>query len=233
MTAQNLSRFILFILLVAGGILAIIYRDLLSSESLENFVLKTGLWGPVVYTLLWFVVPVFLIPGGILSLLGGALFGVFWGTFYTVLGATVGATIAFLISRYLAGEWVEKKVKGSLANVRKGVEAEGWRFVAFTRLVPIFPFILLNYAFGLTRLSLKQYVLPTFLGMIPCTIGYSYVGYAGREFLQGGDQGALNLSIGISIFVGVTLIPLMVRRYRVLKKRKKNKENKEHLAASL
>jgi len=93
---------------------------------------------------LYVAVTVLLLPGSILGLAGGALFGPAWGTVYTLVGATIGATLAFLVARYVASDWVAAKAGGRVKQVIDGVEAEGWRFVAFTRLVPLFPFNLLN-----------------------------------------------------------------------------------------
>ena len=94
-------------------------------------------------------------------LAGGALFGPFWGSLWNLLGATLGATLAFLVARYVGGDWVERKAGGLLKRLIDGVDAEGWRFVAFVRLVPLFPFNLSNYVLGLTRIPLHQYVIAT------------------------------------------------------------------------
>ncbi|WP_338063196.1 TVP38/TMEM64 family protein [endosymbiont of Riftia pachyptila] len=83
-----------------------------------------------------------------MTLAGGALFGPVLGTFYNLTGATIGAVLAFLIARFFTSNWVEQKTGGHLKRLKEGVENEGWRFVAFVRLVPLFPFNLLNYAVG-------------------------------------------------------------------------------------
>ena len=85
-------------------------------------------------------------------------FGPVAGTFYSLTGATLGATLAFLVARYLASDWVARRTGGRLGEFINGVEAEGWRFVAFVRLVPLLPFNALNYALGLSRIPLGQYV---------------------------------------------------------------------------
>ena len=98
-------------------------------------------------------------PGSILSLAGGGLFGPVWGKAYALLGATVGATLVFLAARYLASDWVVATAGGRLKQLAEGVEAEGWRFIAFVRLVALFPFNLVNYGLGLTRVRLLDYSL--------------------------------------------------------------------------
>ena len=94
------------------------------------------------------------LPGSVITLAGGALFGPVWGTFYSLTGATAGAAAAFLVARYLASDWVHRKAGGWTKQLIEGVDKEGWRFVAFVRLVLLFPFNLLNYALGLTRIPL-------------------------------------------------------------------------------
>ena len=190
-------------------------RELISTESIEAFFTDLGVWGPVVYFVIWLIAPVFLIPGGVLTLAGGALFGPVWGTVYTAFGATGGATLAFLTSRYLAGDWAEKKAKGNLRRIKDGVENEGWRFVAFTRLVPLFPYFLLNYAFGLTRIRLWPYVITTLICMVPATFAFTYLGYAGREALAGGENLLQTFIIALAV-VGVLIfgLPIGIRRWR-------------------
>ena len=146
-TAFRLS----LLLMVAIGIgVAIVYRDVFSAQILENWVSRFGQAGPLVFIGLYAIATVLFLPGSIITLVGGALFGPLWGVLYNLTGATIGATAAFMISRYLAADWVEQKSGPRVRHLKTGVEAEGWRFVAFVRLVPLFPFNLLNYALGLT-----------------------------------------------------------------------------------
>ncbi|WPL16611.1 SNARE associated Golgi protein [Thiorhodovibrio winogradskyi] len=112
----------------------------------EAWINGTGTAAPLSFIGLYALATLLFLPGAVLTLAGGKLFGPLWGTLYNLLGATLGATMAFLIARHLAGDWVRTRAKGLIARLMQGVEAEGWRFVAFTRLVPLFPFNLLNYA---------------------------------------------------------------------------------------
>lgn len=120
---------------------------------------------------------VLLIPGAILTLGAGAIFGVVWGSIYVFIGATIGATAAFLIGRYFARQWVSKRIETNLkfSAIDEAVAQEGLKIVLLTRLSPIFPFTLLNYTFGITQVSLKDYLLGH-LGMLPGTILYVYIG---------------------------------------------------------
>ena len=141
-----------------------------------------GPWGPVLFVLLYIVAAVLFVPGSALTLGAGALFGVGLGSALVSVGATLGATAAFLVGRYLARDWVAKKIAGhaAFAAIDRAVAAEGWKIVGLTRLSPAFPFSLLNYAFGLTRVSLRDYVLASWIGMMPGTVMYVYLGSIAR-----------------------------------------------------
>ncbi|MCK4834673.1 MAG: VTT domain-containing protein, partial [Gammaproteobacteria bacterium] len=121
---------------------------------------------------------------------------------------------SFLIARYLASDLVSQRSGGKLKQLINGVEAEGWRFVAFVRLVPLFPFNLLNYALGLTRIRFIEYLLATYLFMLPGAIAYTYIGYVGREALSGGDGLINNILIAIALFATVMFLPRFVATVR-------------------
>ena len=212
MNKQFILRGFFLLVLAAGLWTGIVYRDMITAENLEQWLVGLGFWAPVFFVLAWLVAPVAFLPGSPLTLVGGALFGPFWGAFYTIFGATGGATLAFLLARYLAGPWVEKKATGILGKVKVGVEHEGWRFIAFTRLVPLFPFNLLNFAFGLTNIPLRTYVVTSFLTMLPGTAGYTYLGYAGREFALGSDNSVRTVLIAVAVVAALVLLPMMIRR---------------------
>ena len=210
----NLIRLLVFIVIIAGIVAGYLYRDLLSAEALESWVANAGIAGPFVFMLIYIIGTVLFFPGAVLTLAGGAIFGPVWGTLYNLTGATIGAAIAFLLARYLASDWVEKKTGGRLAQLKGGVEEEGWRFVAFVRLVPLFPFNVLNYALGLTRIKFLHYLLTSYICMFPGAVAYTYLGYAGREAAAGGDgliqKGLLALAlIALSLF-----LPRIIKRMR-------------------
>jgi uncharacterized membrane protein YdjX (TVP38/TMEM64 family)/rhodanese-related sulfurtransferase len=153
-------------------------------------------------------------PGVVFGLAGGALFGPLWGTFWNLIGATLGATLAFLVARYVAGDWVARRAGGSLKRLIDGVDAEGWRFVALVRLVPLFPFNLSNYAMGLTRIPLHVYVITTFGCMGPGAAAYTWLGYAGREAF-GGEASAVRYGlVGLGLFAAIAVLPRLIGRLR-------------------
>ncbi|MBG1261717.1 TVP38/TMEM64 family protein [Nostoc commune] len=136
-----------------------------------------GTVGAIAFIALYIIATVAFFPGSILTLGAGVIFGAVWGSLYVFIGATLGATAAFLVGRYLARGWVAGKIADNkkFAAIDQAVGKEGLKIVLLTRLSPIFPFNLLNYAFGITGVSLQDYFIGS-LGMIPGTIMYVYIG---------------------------------------------------------
>jgi len=143
-----------------------------------DWIRDLGPWGPAIFLLLYIAATVLLLPGSVLTLGAGAVFGLVKGAVLVSIAATLGATAAFLVGRYLAREWVAAKVEQypRFATIDRAVAREGWKIVGLTRLSPVFPFNLLNYAFGLTRVSLRDYFFASWIGMMPGTVMYVYVG---------------------------------------------------------
>jgi len=207
-------RWLLFALLATGIALTLLYRDRLDAAALQQWVQQAGVVAPLLFMTIYAIGTVLFLPGSMLTLAGGALFGPVLGTFYNLTGATIGAVLAFLVARYLASDWVEQKTGGRLKRLTEGVEKEGWRFVAFVRLVPLFPFNLLNYALGLTRVRLSHYLIATYLCMLPGAMAYTYVGYAGREAVAGGEGLIQKALLGLALLAGVTFLPRIIGRLR-------------------
>ncbi len=139
---------------------------------------RLGPLGPVIFIGIYIVATVLFIPGSVLTVGAGAVFGVILGSVYVFIGATLGATAAFLVGRYLARDAIARKIEKNeqFAAIDRAVAEEGWKIVLLTRLSPVFPFTLLNYAFGLTRVKLGHYVLSSCIGMVPGTVMYVYLG---------------------------------------------------------
>jgi uncharacterized membrane protein YdjX (TVP38/TMEM64 family) len=210
----HLFRTLVFACLLVAVALAWLTRDQLTADAIKAWVEHSGVWGPAVFIGIYMIAPALFLPGSVLTLAGGALFGPFTGALLSVIGATIGATVAFLVARYLAAEWVERRVSGRLQEIKEGVEREGWRFVAFVRLVPLFPFNLLNYAFGLTRLSVQTFAVSSFITMAPGAFAYAYLGDAGREAVSGGPDLVQKGFLALALLAAVALLPSLVRRWR-------------------
>ncbi len=207
-------RILLLTLIVAGITAAILYRNHFDAQLLAQWIEDAGVAGPLLFILIYAVGTVVFLPGSVLTLAGGALFGPVLGTLYNLIGATIGATLAFLVARYLASDWVERKTGGRLKRLKEGVEQEGWRFVAFVRLVPLFPYNLLNYALGLTRLRLTHYIIASFLFMLPGALAYTYLGYAGREAITGGEGLIQKGLLALALLAIVAFLPRMIKMWR-------------------
>jgi len=216
--SRTLQRALLALALLAAIVLVSLYRDRFNAAALEEWVASAGVAGPLLFMALYGVGTVLFLPGSILTLAGGALFGPLAGTFYNLTGATVGASLAFLVARYLASDWVQARVgsgaDGHLGRLVKGVEFEGWRFVAFTRLVPLFPFNLLNYALGLTRIRFLHYLVATYVCMLPGAVAYTYLGYAGREAAAGSEGLIQKGLIALALLAAVAFLPRPIGRLR-------------------
>lgn len=211
---NNALRWILGILLIAGIALTFAYRDRLDTVALQQWIQDAGLAAPLLFIAIYAVGTVIFLPGSMLTLAGGALFGPVLGTFYNLTGATIGALLAFLLTRYLASDWLAYKTGGRLKQLKDGVEGEGWRFVAFVRLVPLFPFNLLNYALGLTRIRLVHYLLATCVCMLPGAIAYTYLGYAGREAMAEGEGLIQKGLLALAALAVVAFLPHLIGRLR-------------------
>jgi len=211
---KTVLRWLLGLTLLAAVVAAVALRDRFDAAALETWVNSAGAAGPLLFMALYAVVTVLFLPGSVITLAGGALFGPVWGTLWNLTGATVGAALAFLIARYLGADWVARRAGPRIKRLDDGVTAEGWRFVAFVRLVPLFPFNLLNYALGLTRIPFVAYVLATWIFMLPGAIAYTWLGYAGREALAGGEGMIRNISIALALLAAVAFLPRFVRKLR-------------------
>lgn len=172
-------KWALFLAAVAGVLAAGRFLDLQAElKQALDWISNLGPWGVILFIALYVAATVLFVPGSVLTIGAGALFGVVQGSLYVSFASTVGATAAFLIGRYLARDCIARKIEGNerFAAIDKAVAEEGWKIVGLTRLSPVFPFSLLNYAFGLTRVPLRDYVLASWIGMMPGTVMYVYIG---------------------------------------------------------
>jgi len=180
-----------------------------------------GPLAPVAFIIIYVIACVLLVPGSILTIGAGAVFGVVWGSIYASVAATLGATAAFLVGRYLARDWVARKIERNVKfkAIDEAVGREGWKIVGLTRLSPVFPFNLLNYAYGLTRVRLRDYFFASWIGMMPGTVLYVYIGSLGRDLAStaasGGEISAPSTArwiINIIGFAATVLIAIYATR---------------------
>lgn len=175
----------------------------------QLWVAGLGAWGPIVYTLAYGVIGAFL-PATILSLGAGVLFGVWGGTLVVAVGATLAATLAFVLARTILRNRVEQLIaqRPKFRAVDRAIAREGVKIVVLIRLSAVFPFLFVNYAFGLTSIRLLPFVLATFFGILPLTFAFVWLGAAGAAVATQRSArtwifvaGAL-IALGVSLYVG-------------------------------
>jgi uncharacterized membrane protein YdjX (TVP38/TMEM64 family) len=151
-------------------------------------------------------------PGNIMSVAAGAVFGLFWGTVWSVVGATLGATGAFLLARYTLHTWAERSFSKHpmLQGLNQAIVRNPFNFVLVVRFTPLSPFSLVNFLFGLTPIDLKTYVLATFIGIIPLSVAYAWLGMSGMQALHGGDRLPLFLALGFLTLLSV--LPMLAKK---------------------
>lgn len=214
MTRNAWTRIAILALVVAVIVAGVLLRDELSREALEGHIATLGAWAPLVFMVAYAFAALGFVPGSIFTIAGGALFGPWLGTLYSLIGASLGAVLAFLAARHVAADWVARSSGERLARLRRGIDREGWRFVAFVRLVPLFPFNLLNYALGLTPIGLLPYAITTFICMAPGALAYAWVGHAGAEVIAGGRSGIQAGLLALGLVAAVAFLPRLVRRIK-------------------
>ena len=156
-----------------------------------------GALAPVAFIAIYIAACVAFLPGSILTIGAGVIFGVVRGSIYVSIAATLGATAAFLVGRYFARDWIARKLDGNakFKAIDEAVGREGWKIVILTRLSPVFPFNLLNYAYGLTRVTLGDYFFASWAGMIPGTILYVYIGALSGDLAGASGSGSASTPI--------------------------------------
>ena len=218
---MNWRRYVRPILLVLALVAVVVvvrltgltdYLGLDDLSRLRDYVESFGPAAPLVFILGYAVATVAFLPGTPLSLLAGLAFGPVMGSVYVIVGATIGLTLAFLVARHVArglvASWVENN--GRMKRLDNEVGRQGWRILLITRLVPIFPFNLQNYAYGLTRIQLGTYVLVSAVCIIPGVIAYTF---AGGSVTSGNlTRTFIYLGIAAVFFVLLSLIPGWIRR---------------------
>lgn len=186
------------------------------------WVTTLGWWGPLVFIVGYALAVVALVPGSLLTLAAGAVFGLGQGVAYVFVAAVLGSSAAFLIARYVARSAVERRLANNprFAALDTALGAQGWKIVLLLRLSPVFPFTMLNYSLGLTKVRFGDYLLAS-VGMLPGTLLYVYSGklagdvasLAGGAAVEKGLAYYLVLGLGLAATLGVTmLVTRMARR---------------------
>jgi uncharacterized membrane protein YdjX (TVP38/TMEM64 family) len=214
--------------LIAAGLLAALVIGCLLLLPVKAYTIAVlawiqglGVWGPVFLAVFYVLAAVLFVPGSVITLAAGALFGVAQGFVSVWIGANLGACAAFLLGRTLARDWVERKVAANpkFLTMEEAVAKEGFKIVLLLRLSPVFPFNFLNYALGLTKVSLSDYALASLIGMIPGGLMYVYIGSVAGSLasvaagnVEGGLAGQIFKWVGLAFTILATVFVTRIAR---------------------
>ena len=217
---------LLFLLLGIGACCVVIFYsrggnlfnvnnfNLLNKEAWVNYLHMTPTWGVSIFILAHTLAAILGIPGTFLVVVGGIAFGLVWGTLWSVVGATLGAIAAFGLARYFFQQCVEKRFgqHPMLKTLNQMVRKNEMSCVLAIRFAPISPFSVVNFLFGLTCVSFKSYAVGTFLGIVPGTLAYTWLGVAGHDAWNG--NGTVSVIAALVLLAGLSAFPLLLQRHR-------------------
>ena len=201
---------------LAIAVFAVVSLDLnqLLRGSLD-WISGLGTWGSIAFVFFYVAACILFLPGSLLTLGGGFVFGVVKGSLFVWISAIFGVSVSFLIGRYLARDWVTKKIEGheGFKRIDEAIAEEGWKIVGLTRLSPGFPFNLLNYSLGLTKVSFRDYFFASCLGMLPGTLMYVYLGSLAGDLVVVGQTGQTRSPAEWTLYMTGLLATLAVTVY--------------------
>lgn len=202
------------LLLCCFGPLQVLFNQSFLVAQLKSL----GNWAVFLFVLVFALTTAVGVPGILFPIVAGAVFGLFWGAFWSVVGATLGAMGAFWVARYLLRDWTECRFGShkALHRLNQAVTDAPLTFVLAVRFAPISPFTVVNFLFGLTPISWVPYSAGTFIGIIPGTLAYTWVGVTGKQALQGGERLPLFLALGFLAIL--SLVPVLAHKKGVAAK---------------
>ncbi len=212
-------------LIIIGVILAVIFlspiKNYLNIEFFTDTInsIQSSPYAPIIFILMYIIAVVLLVPGLALTLLAAPIFGLWQGILYVVIASNIGCSLSFFIARFLGKDFVLKIFKGNklFDSMNAKIEKNGLIYMFYLRLIPVFPFNLVNYAPGVTSIKYSQYAIATFFGMLPGTSIYCYAAYTATDIAEN--------PIGIVVSVGVLILFTVVTS--MISKKQSKKEDKE------
>ncbi|EGA91015.1 SNARE associated protein [Planococcus donghaensis MPA1U2] len=175
------------------------------ANDLRNWILSFGIWSPVLYILIYTVRPLIFFPASVLSIAGGLAFGAWFGTLYTIIGATLGAMLSFYVAKTLGKSFVRKSWTGNVGKIQSQMEQNGFFYVLLFRFIPVINFDLISYVAAFAKVRFSSFALATFLGIIPGTFAYNFLG---SSFVSGNPKIIL---LAVVVFVILTVVPIALR----------------------
>ncbi len=226
----NRNKKVIFIFFLIAVIVAMRLSpigDILTFENLKKnrefffaFVRDHYLQSVAAYIVSYIVIAALSIPGaGIMTLAGGFLFGVLSATVYIDIGATIGAILAFLTARYLLGTWLQEKYRKQLGAFNAEMEKNGPRYLLTVRLIPAFPFFMINFLSGLTSIPVKTFVWTTALGIVPVTIIFAYAGRQIGTINAVSEILSARVIVALTVLAALALFPTAYKRIKTYKNR--------------
>ncbi|OHB43442.1 MAG: hypothetical protein A2069_02335 [Planctomycetes bacterium GWB2_41_19] len=226
---KSIIKFIILLIIIGGAFFAFRYTALsqyTQKDALLSLLtqLRGHWWGPFGFILIYGIGCMLALPGSLLTLCGGAIFGVAWGTLYNILASNLGATLAFFMARYFGRDFISRFMKGRVEAFDEKVASHGFRFIFTLRLIPLIPFNGLNLGSGLSKIKYRDYLLGSVLGMLPGTFIYTYFADALLRGATGsGKRAYINLIIASALLILISLVPTLYKKF----KKKKRIESKE------
>jgi len=221
------KRLIIGVVVLSALVWALRNLKIPDCSTIQTYLDSWGVWAPVLFIVLYIIATIAFIPGLLVTMMSGLAFGPWWGTLIVSIGSTIGATLAFIIARYVARESIEGFLSKQawFGKFKNSIEENGFNFVLFVRLVPLFPFNGLNYACGLVPLKMKDYILGSILGMLPGTFAYVYLGATGCQLIDSVIQGKTSFSqfppevrnsllIAILLLAFLSVLPILLKKLR-------------------
>ena len=210
---RKVARLTLAVVLIAAITLSFLYRDSIGLEQLKAWIEGLPWWESVpAYLLIHILGSLLFVPRLVLGGAAGALFGWFWGTILGLAGGTLGGLAGFWLVRFLSADSVKLPDVPTIERWIARAEAQGWRLVLTVRLIPVLPHFVVNYVFGLSRVSTSGYLIGTVLGMVPTAVIFANLGATSRELLEGSGSYAVLAAWGIGLLFVSWIVPKLIKR---------------------
>lgn len=181
-------------------------------EKIKNFIIEFGIWGPVVFILLYAMRAVVLvIPVGVMSLAGGLAYGKWYGTLYILIGATLGACLSFLVARNLGRKFIERFSwlhKGRIKSFDDSAEKHGFRLILFIRLIPLFQYDAVNFGAGLSKMKFRDFALGSFIGMAPGGFINAMLGNSLENIVS------VQFFVALGLFILLMFVPAIYKKFK-------------------
>lgn len=178
-----------------------------SPTTIKEYLNSFGMFAPIIYIIIFIFVPLTLFPDSILAISGGLAFGLFKGFIYTMIGAIMGASLSFFIARFLGRAFIKKIIGKNIVNIEEQMEKKGFVIILLLRMIPLFPFDVISYSAGLSKIKFRDFIFATVVGTIPGILVYTNLGDKSTEI---GSKG---------FYISIMLLVILFAASIVIKKK--------------